>query len=401
MIDFIFYLAKSAVCLMIFYGFYAIFLRKDTHYRWNRGFLLFGGISSVILPLAGIAFPFTGPGNNISLSYYLNPVVVNVTNAPAASEISAIEIIFYAYLAIAVVFLIKFTAGLLSLSRLVRKSKKVNKHSGEYYLINKDVSPFSFFKMIFLPDYKIDDDLLTGVIRHEQIHAKRNHSIDVMFFEMIKIIQWFNPFAWLYRKEVEAQNEFATDEEMLNTGYDISEYKHEIFDFSLLQSNSLTNNFNSLLKRRLKMLTVKKSGKISKSKFLLTLPLFFLLLFIVNNPNIAKNIATPTGQDSVYTTVDVFPEFQGGQVKMSKFIAKNLHYPEIAKRAGIQGKVLITFVVDKTGKIKNAKVLEGIGTGCDEEALRVINSMPKWKPGKHSGKKVDVQITMPIMFKLQ
>ena len=149
------------------------------------------------------------------------------------------------------------------------------------------------------------------------------------------------------------------------------------------------------------MLTVKKSGKISKSKFLLTLPLFFLLLFIVNNPNIAKNIATPTGQDSVYTTVDVFPEFQGGQVKMSKFIAKNLHYPEIAKRAGIQGKVLITFVVDKTGKIKNAKVLEGIGTGCDEEALRVINSMPKWKPGKHSGKKVDVQITMPIMFKLQ
>jgi TonB family protein len=386
---------------MTFYGFYAFFLRKDTHYGWNRGFLLFGGISSLILPFSSIAFPFSASGSNISLSYFLSPVVINANKAPVPNDITPIEIIFYIYIIAALGFLIKFITGIFSLSLLIRKSRKMNESSGKYYLINKEVSPFSFFKMIFLPDYKIDNNLLSSVIRHEQIHAKRRHSIDVLFFELIKIILWFNPFAWLYRKEVEAQNEFATDEEMLKTGYDISQYKHEIFDFSLLQSNSLTNNFNSLLKRRLKMLTVKKSGKISKSKFLLTVPLFLLLLFAVNNPNIAKNITIPAGADSVYTTADVMPEFQGGQVKMLKFISKNLQYPEIAKRAGIQGKVLITFVVDKTGKIKNAKVLEGIGTGCDEEALRVINKMPKWIPGKLNGKKVDVQITLPIMFKLQ
>ncbi|MDP4114904.1 MAG: M56 family metallopeptidase [Bacteroidota bacterium] len=377
-------------------------LKKDTNYRWNRGFLLFGGLCSLILPLANIAYPFSNAGSdNISLSYYLNPIVLNSNSGVSASDYDYISIIFYGYLIIGAALLLKFFAGLFNLTLLITKSKIVSKEGKKYYLIEKEVSPFSFFKMIFLPNDEIDNSLLDRIIKHEQIHAKKNHSVDVLFFELIKIILWFNPFAWLYRKEVEAQNEFAADDEMLQNGYDISEYKHEIFDFSLLQSNSLTNNFNSLLKRRLKMLTSKKSSGLSKSKFLLTIPLLFLLIFAFNNPNNAKNIITGKSADSVYTTADQMPEYPGGQSQMYNFILKNLGYPMIAKKAGIQGKVFVEFVVNKNGKIQNAKVKTGIGGGCDEEALRVVKAMPKWIPGKHNGKNVAVKITLPIMFKLQ
>lgn len=95
------------------------------------------------------------------------------------------------------------------------------------------------------------------------------------------------------------------------------------------------------------------------------------------------------------------PEFAGGMEALSKFIADNIRYPEQAKRDNIQGKVLVRFAIDADGSVADAEVLRGIGGGCDEEALRVVNAMPKWKPGRVNGNPVRVQYTLPITFKLQ
>ncbi len=102
----------------------------------------------------------------------------------------------------------------------------------------------------------------------------------------------------------------------------------------------------------------------------------------------------------IYTVVEEWPQFQGGDTARIKYLSENLKYPKIAKETGIQGAVYVTFVIEKDGSISNVNIIRGIGGGCDEEALRVVSAMPKWKPGRQNGKEVRVQFSMPITFKL-
>ncbi len=108
-----------------------------------------------------------------------------------------------------------------------------------------------------------------------------------------------------------------------------------------------------------------------------------------------------TNEDDVYTFAEVMPEFPGGETELQNYLQKNIEYPEMAKEMGITGKVWIRFTVDKTGDIKDIKVLRGIGGGCDEEAKRVASKMPDWTPGKMGGRNVSVIFTLPINFILK
>ena len=106
-------------------------------------------------------------------------------------------------------------------------------------------------------------------------------------------------------------------------------------------------------------------------------------------------------EQEIFQIVEEMPSFPGGEQKLLEYVAKNTKYPQIARESGIQGRVFIGFVVETDGSISNVKVLRGIGGGCDEEAVRVIKSLPKWKPGKQRGKAVRVSYQIPVNFKLQ
>jgi len=106
-------------------------------------------------------------------------------------------------------------------------------------------------------------------------------------------------------------------------------------------------------------------------------------------------------EEKIFLVVEEMPSFPGGEAKMYGYIGKNIEYPRMAKESGISGRVFVTFVVEKNGAVTDVQILRGIGGGCDEEAVRVIRSMPKWKPGKQRGKPVRVQYRMPIKFTLQ
>jgi len=106
-------------------------------------------------------------------------------------------------------------------------------------------------------------------------------------------------------------------------------------------------------------------------------------------------------EEQIFLVVEEMPSFPGGEKEMYRYIGKNIEYPRMAKESGISGRVFVTFVVEKDGRVTDVKILRGIGGGCDEEAVRVIKSMPRWKPGKQRGKPVRVQYRMPIKFTLQ
>lgn len=105
--------------------------------------------------------------------------------------------------------------------------------------------------------------------------------------------------------------------------------------------------------------------------------------------------------DIIFKVVEFDPEFPGGEPARRKYLAENVNYPQMARETGIQGTVHVSFVIEKDGSISNVTLLRGIGGGCDEEALRVISAMPKWKPGIQRTATVRVQASMPIKFTLQ
>ena len=161
------------------------------------------------------------------------------------------------------------------------------------------------------------------------------------------------------------------------------------------------------------MIQKNKSQKSALLKYLLSAPLFMLMLILSSATldNKEKNKPSPqpeTGvlipqnrKDIVFTTVEQEPSFPGGINSFSKFLVANIKYPSQARAKNVEGKVFISFIVEENGSLSDIKIVRDIGYGCGKEALRVMKLSPKWKPGIQNGHKVRVQYTIPISYTLK
>jgi TonB family protein len=420
--NYITYLLQSSLCLTVFLLFYLLLLKKETFYLGNRFYLIATACFSVFVPLFKILLPSTGYTEEIT--YFMAPVFITNKNLPHTSAINWFQLSEVVYFAVTSVLLFIFIFKVIKIFLLMKKNESVQLKGQKIIVLEKGGTPFSFLNTIFLTQEQITDPSVNSIIEHEKKHICQFHSMDMILFEIIKIMQWFNPFAWIFKKEIEAQHEFSADSGLMSDGININEYKNVLVAYSFGTGGStVTNNFNSLLKRRLEMISKQKSHAFGKVKLFFTLPLMaFLLMFIsvVNGSMLfasgnlqqdkqekkskKSSVSTTLQKDDkekTYTYVDQMPVFPGGDEGLFSFISKNIVYPEVAKNAGITGKIYVQFVVDKDGSVTNVKVQKGIGGGCDEEAVRVVKLMPKWIPGKNKGELVKTRIAIPIVFALK
>jgi periplasmic protein TonB len=114
-----------------------------------------------------------------------------------------------------------------------------------------------------------------------------------------------------------------------------------------------------------------------------------------------EEVKAPPKDEEPLTFVEAMPQFPGGETELLKYLAQNIKYPAIARESGISGRVFLSFVVEKTGKITDIKVVKDIGGGCGKESVRVVESMPNWKPGNQNGNSVRVRMNLPVLFKLE
>ena len=223
---------------------------------------------------------------------------------------------------------------------------------------------------------------------------------------------WFNPFAWLIMREIRAVHEFLADAASIGA-CGREGYLHLLYRQTTGTGyGHITNNFKSInLKKRIVMMNKSKT-RYGAWKAVAALPVMALLMVVGCKPAVTENPDTsveayasihdmPADTTDTYLMVEAEPEFPGGMEALMKYLSENIKYPEQAKKENIQGKVYMRFVVERDGSIVDAEILRGIGGGCDEEALRVVNAMPKWEPGKQKGTPVRVQYNLPIVFKLQ
>lgn len=385
------YFLQVNLYLVLFYTFYWLFLRRETFFKLNRIYLVGSAFFSALIPLMKTEFM---QSFFITKEVQQNWANLNIimTEGFASPLKEDNHWLLGDYLT-----LIYFVMVLGLFARLIYRLIQVSR------LLKTDQSfeAFSFFKTI-----RINKDLPQQemIEKHEMAHAKEFHSADVIFFEVLSIINWFNPVVYFYKRSVKHIHEFIADQHALEDQDDKSEYAMLLFSKSFgVNPHSLTNTFfnQSILKKRIEMMNKKQSKRTAILKYGLSVPLF-LLAMILSSAKISKNKTIDNIAEAVKPKQKIEKIFIPDAVKelviepttnkekleivkedsvksdvfqsLKKHLSRTLKYPEEAKSKGVTFKVAIQFNVSNEGFINNVKALALNGTPLTENSVESISS---------------------------
>ena len=324
----------------------------------------------------------------------------------------------------------------------------------------RDISPFSWMRYIVISQKDLHENG-REILTHELAHIRNRHSWDLFAADICIFFQWFNPAAWLLKQELQNIHEYEADETVINEGVDARQYQLLLIKKAVgTRLYSMANSFNhSKLKKRITMMLKEKSSPWARLKHLYVLPVAAIAVTAFARPEVSETVeeisavkvndltaivetkvAESSGQllpvqsvpkdsvnrkskvavqqmdelvvvgyaskdsvkdrEPVFNVVEQMPSFPGGMEALMQYLAKNMRYPVEAQKNKVQGRVVVGFIVSKDGDIKKAHILRGVDPELDAEAIRVIESMPRWMPGMQRGKAVAVSYTLPVMFRL-
>jgi len=281
------YVLKSTAILTLFYIFYKLLLEKETFFQSNRGYFLIGLITALTLPLIII------PKYIETESFVLSSNVSSSLNSVTIQEplINWTQWIFIIYFIGVVFFTIRFLGRLSSLTWFIYTQQKIKYE--KYILIQtaKNIAPFSFFNFIVYNSEKFNESELEHIIAHEKIHVNQLHSMDILLSQFVAIFNWFNPFIWLYNKEIQKNLEFIADEYAQHITQEKKKYQYLLLKtISPNYQMALTSNFyNSLIKKRINMLQKNRSNKTMYFKFALIIPVLIAFVFTFNTKVVAQH----------------------------------------------------------------------------------------------------------------
>jgi TonB family protein len=455
-------MAKVAVYLIAFYLVYSLLLSRDTSYSRNRAFILLSFVSALLLPF--ISFQTQKPMGIQFFGRFLSEVFVtasrNGSETVSSESLAAVslQLVYTVYILGVIVFVVKFFADILNLVFLITRQKNSGSRIIRFHGFN--TSGFSAMGYVFI-NTRLSSEEAGEIIRHEQNHLERNHFMDVIFIETIKAFQWFNPAVYMFDRSLRAIHEYQADQGCLKSGVPVTSYQclllNQVFKSKAF---NLTNSFSnpSLIKKRMIMMTKKRTSSLASMKLLMVVPVTVIVFLAISAykeiPVTPAKIIVPTtvsGESSSansvlrsmpedtretllppppppppppeksaelkeevqvteekitdesvpFVVVEEMPMFPGGDAELLKFIMENTNYPEAAKVNNIQGRVIIRFCVTPEGGVSLISVLKGVDSELDAEAIRVVKTLPAFKPGKQGGKPVPVWYMVPITFTLK
>ena len=447
---FFIYLIQVNLALVLFYLLYALLLKRDTFLHLRRYFFLSAIVFSLLYPLFAIPelsevwrFRFNASEEVETTVIFENPVMALVTEDPSAVVSSFTipweQILTGLFVAVTLFFVLRFFWQLISIMRIRLHSEKRMISGIAVYRLKNDMTPFSFFKLIFIHTETHSETEIEQILLHEHTHVRQWHSVDIMLIELLFLFSWWNPFVWLMKREMAMNLEYLADNGVLREGIDSREYQFHLLRLTYHETAvQIVNNFNvSQLKQRIMMMNKTKSPTLTLAKYLLMLPLIFLLaaansVYAAQNEpgseqtaESARNVLSdedllspalygsepenmqeppPVKKEGtieeIFVVVENQPKFPGGTEAMMKFLSDSIQYPKEAKDKGIQGRVICNFVVMRDGAISDVQIVRGVDPILDAEAVRVLKLMPDWMPGTQRGQAVNVRFTLPVVFRL-
>lgn len=450
---FFIYSVKVAVCLALFYLFHKLLMSRDTFHTFNRFAILSMMLLSLVLPLVHLSLDSEAGINRgtVALEGLVAQTVVADGGNGVGEGLTLTQVLLAAYVLGVVLFVGKALLSVGSLLRLIRRARCVEVRNGiRIYTMQGDISPFSWFRYIIMSE----KDWLENrreIVLHEMAHIRRCHSMDVAVCNMMIVFQWYNPAAWLLKRELQTVHEYEADEAVLSAGVDATHYQMLLIRKAVGERLfSMANNLNhNSLKKRITMMKIKRTNPVQKAKIAFVLPLAAMTVAafasqkvenlsekveqeseafssVSDNPVVravgetARVAAVKVQEDKALEEVssmamakdtaetksgkefpcipETFPQFPGGHVALFEYLSKNIKFPKSKENEDVKVRVVTTFTVEKDGSITDAKIVRSQGEAFDNEALRVINGMPKWIPGMQNGKAVSVKYTLPITF---
>ena len=450
---FFIYSVKVAVCLALFYLFHKLLMSRDTFHTFNRFAILSMMLLSLVLPLVHLSLDSEARINRgtVALEGLVAQTVVADGGNGVGEGLTLTQVLLAVYVLGVVLFVGKALLSVGSLLRLIRRARCVEVRNGiRIYTMQGDISPFSWFRYIIMSEKDWQENR-REIVLHEMAHIRRCHSMDVAVCNMMIVFQWYNPAAWLLKRELQTVHEYEADEAVLSAGVDATHYQMLLIRKAVGERLfSMANNLNhNSLKKRITMMKIKRTNPMQKAKIAFVLPLAAMTVAAFASQKV-ENLSEKVEQESeAFSSVsdnpvvravgetarvaavkvqeekaleeasslsmasdtaetksgkefpcipETFPQFPGGHIALFEYLSKNIKFPKSKENEDVKVRVVTTFTVEKDGSITHAKIVRSQGEAFDNEALRVINGMPKWIPGTQNGKAVRVKYTLPITF---
>ena len=416
MTAFLHYIVLSGLYLGIFYAFYLMVMRRTTFFTLNRFVMVLGSVACALLPSLRV--------RTTSLLASAGPLTI--TGADEAADAGSVAGAFSwsGWLTALYVTGMAAVAGYtlvsaLRLRRRVSGGTRTRIDGFKTVILSDNLPSFTFGKTIFI--CRKDLEQHPAIFSHETMHVAKRHYLDLFLFCAIQTLWWWNPLVWIMRTELGLLHEYEADEGVISKGIDATQYQLLLVRKAVGEQRfSLASGFqHAQLKNRIAMMLKHSSNGWMRLSYLVLIPLLAVFVYACNPSKNSKAPAEDTETTAPATTAEVTdpatetesipfdvveqkPTFNGGDDEFAKWVNSQLKYPEAAKEAGQQGRVLLQFTVNADGSMSDAKVLRSASPELDAEALRVVNSCTqKWTPGMQDGKPVPVTYSIPIVFKLK
>lgn len=307
------FLLKVNIALVVFCLGYYLVLRKLTFYTLNRYYLILGIIFSSVYPFVNVDSFFEQHKQLATIQQVVIELKTPAKNLLAnAWYWNWASVLFWVGAAF---FAMRLIIQFISLNKVYHNSTPDTLHQYQVRITDADISPFSFWRSIFINPENIETADLKNILQHEQVHINQWHTFDILLAEVSVIFYWFNPGVWFMKRAVGENLEFITDRSLLQNGMDSKNYQYSLLNVSLGTNTSpnITNHFNfSTLKTRIKMMNTKKSSTLNLTRYALLVPVMIACLCvfsiskaeIIGQSNVAYKILTSTVKQMVYGTID-------------------------------------------------------------------------------------------------
>jgi bla regulator protein BlaR1 len=413
------YIIQVVLFQVLFLAIYDLFLSKETFFTTNRWYLLSTPIVSFLLPLVKI--PSFQKAISQEYTVYLPEIILSpervIQETSWYQSINYLDVLFIGGV---VIFCILFATKLVKIIKLTKAYKLHKKDGYTLVLIPKQTKAFSFFNYIFLGE-EIPDTQKEQIIAHELVHSKQKHSFDLLFFELLKIMMWFNPMIFIYQKRITLVHEYISDAVATKSAPKENYINQLLSNFFQVENISFINQFykQTLIKKRIIMMKKKQSKKMNQLKYLVLIPVLLSMLFYTSCSSSRQVTKTAKATEIIeeveevevsiesvsFMKIEKAPTFpgcdSGDKDCFSKMIKKHFSRnfdSKLPNGLGLSAgkkRVFVGFKVDVNGDVIDVKV-RAPHPAIKAEVIRVMKTLPKMIPGQQEGKNVAVSYNIPL-----
>lgn len=406
----IIYLLKVATCQALFWLAYRLLLSRDTFHSFNRFVLCLLQALAFIVPLVQVS----GAAQSAVATFTTTATVVimqqTATATETASGLSVVQVLFLIYI-IGIALLAAFSlTSIIRVRRILRCGESVETEDNlRITRLDYNIAPFSWFSHIVIGRTENEADS-RAILQHEIAHVRLRHSLDAAVFNLLTALTWFNPFAWLLRRELSEVHEYEADAAVLNEGFAPTNYQLMLIRrVAGERLFALANNFHAhSLKKRITMMNTRPSRLWHRAKALVIVPLALVAVVALATPALTADNATaqsavlPTQADTLKAIpaaqAQVPPTYPGGEKALVADISRLLVNPSSEEVNGI---VIAEFEIRTDGSIGNIKIKKSLNPTCDEAVRKTIRQLSRFNPAKQDGKAIPSLFTLPIRFSHQ